>query len=98
MLTKTGNMHIRVNLDVKEKATPVLKEVGMSYSDLFNLVLAQVAIQRRIPFEMVGSGYFLHEDELLADAKETKLAIENGTAVMYSNMREVREALENDFN
>ena len=56
--TKSANMHIRVNPDVKDKAMIVLSEIGISASDLFNMLLNQVAIQHRIPFELADSIYF----------------------------------------
>ena len=54
---KSINMHIRVNPDTKERAVSVLNDIGVSVSDLFNMLLNQVAIQHRIPFEMVDSKY-----------------------------------------
>ena len=50
-------MHIRVNPDTKERAMEVLSDMGISVSDLFNMLLNQVAIQHKIPFEMVDSKY-----------------------------------------
>ena len=54
---KSTQMHIRVNPDVREKAMEVLNEIGISASDLFNMLLNQVAIQHRIPFDLVDSKY-----------------------------------------
>ena len=55
--TKTASMHIRVNLEARERALEVLDEIGISVSDLFNMLLNQVAIQQRIPFELITSKY-----------------------------------------
>ena len=55
--TKSANMHVRVNPEVKERAMLVLEDMGVSLSDLFNLLLNQVAIQHRIPFEIVDNSY-----------------------------------------
>ncbi|MCL1844392.1 MAG: type II toxin-antitoxin system RelB/DinJ family antitoxin [Defluviitaleaceae bacterium] len=55
--TKSANMHIRVNPETRERAMVVLNEMGISASELFNLLLNQVAIQHRIPFEIVDSKY-----------------------------------------
>ena len=65
---RTASMHIRVNPEVKEKAMLVLNEIGVSASDLFNMLLNQVAIQQRIPFELVSSKFvcahgYLHDYE-----------------------------------
>jgi len=54
---KSTQMHIRVNPDVRERAMEVLNEIGISASDLFNMLLSQVAIQHRIPFDLVDSKY-----------------------------------------
>ena len=54
---KSANMHIRVNPETKEKAMNVLNDMGISISDLFNMLLSQVAIQHKIPFEIVDSKY-----------------------------------------
>ena len=64
--TKTASMHIRVNPEVKERAMHVLNEIGVSASDLFNMLLNQAAIQQRIPFDIVSSKYvcahgFVHD-------------------------------------
>jgi len=64
--TKSINMHIRVNPNVKERAMNVLDDIGISASDLFNMLLHQVAIQHKIPFEIVDSKYvcsygYLHD-------------------------------------
>ena len=55
--TKSNTMHLRINPEIKAKALPVLDDIGMSIGDLFNLVLAQVANQHRIPFELFDSTY-----------------------------------------
>ena len=60
--TKSANMHIRVNPEVRDRAMAVLSEIGMSTSDLFNLLLNQVAIQHKIPFELVDSMYYRAHD------------------------------------
>ena len=54
---KSSSMHIRVNPEVKERATVVLDEIGISISDLFNMLLNQVAIQNRVPFSLLTNKY-----------------------------------------
>jgi len=54
---KSANMHVRVNPDVKDKAMAVLNDMGISISELFNMLLNQVAIQHKIPFEIVDAKY-----------------------------------------
>ena len=50
--TKTASMHVRVNPEVKKNAESVLDELGISTSELFNMLLCQVAIKRGVPFEL----------------------------------------------
>ena len=64
--TKSSSMHIRVNPETKAKAMEVLDELGISISELFNMLLNQVAIQHRIPFDLVTQKYicaygYLHD-------------------------------------
>lgn len=69
--TKSANMHIRVNPEVRDKAMSVLSEIGISASDLFNLLLNQVAIQHKIPFELVDSTHFhAHDYSKMAPSPE----------------------------
>ena len=73
--TKSTSMHIRVNPDVKEKAMAVLDEIGISASDLFNMLLNQVALQHKVPFELVDSKYvcaygYLHDYSKISPSDE----------------------------
>jgi len=75
--TKSTSIHIRINPQVKEKAAPVLKDIGISYSDLFIMLLNQVAIQHRIPFELVDSHYVcsrgnLHDYSKISPSDESE--------------------------
>ena len=54
---KSAQMHIRVNPEVKEKAMEVLNEIGITTSELFNMLLSQVAIQHRVPFDLLSNKY-----------------------------------------
>jgi len=74
---KTSSMHIRVNPEVKERAIHVLDEIGISVTDLFNMLLNQVAIQHKIPFELVDSKYvcahgYLHNYEGTSPSDESE--------------------------
>ena len=90
---KSSSMHIRVNPDVKEKAMFVLDEIGISVSDLFNMVLNQVAIQHKIPFEMVDSKYvcaygYLHDYSKISPSSEEEYS------EPFNNFEDLWEALE----
>ena len=93
--TRSSSMHIRVNPEIKAKAEPVLDAIGLSFSDAFNLMLHQIALKRKIPFEMSSvelteNGYTPEfEAMILAEAEECYAAIANGTAKVYKNTAEM---------
>jgi DNA-damage-inducible protein J len=42
----------RISLDVKEKATAVLDEMGLTVSDVMRIVLTRVAKENALPFDL----------------------------------------------
>jgi DNA-damage-inducible protein J len=42
----------RVSVEVKEKATAVLDDMGLTVSDLMRIVLTRVARERSLPFDL----------------------------------------------
>jgi DNA-damage-inducible protein J len=42
----------RINADVKEKATAVLEEMGLTVSDVMRIVLTRVAKENALPFDL----------------------------------------------
>lgn len=42
----------RINVDVKEKATAVLEEMGLTVSDVMRIVLTRVANENALPFDL----------------------------------------------
>lgn len=42
----------RIRADVKEKATAVLEEMGLTVSDVVRIVLTRVANEEALPFEL----------------------------------------------
>jgi len=93
--TRSSGMHIRVNPEIKASVEPILAAIGLSFSDVFNLTLRQIALKRRIPFELSASqltenGYTPEfEAEVLSTAEEDYAAIKSGTAKPYSNTAEM---------
>jgi addiction module RelB/DinJ family antitoxin len=98
--TRSSDMHIRVNPEIKTSVEPILAAIGLSFSDVFNLMLRQIYLKRKIPFElsaaqMTENGYTPEfEAELLAEAEACYAAVANGTAKLYSNAAELRAALD----
>ena len=48
--SKSGFVHSRIDENVKEKATFILDEIGLSVSDAIRLFLKQVIIKKGMPF------------------------------------------------
>ena len=52
MSVKTSNIMTRVEPIIKEQAEAVLSQLGISMSTAMSIYLRQIALQRKIPFEM----------------------------------------------
>jgi addiction module RelB/DinJ family antitoxin len=92
-------MRVRVNPEIKAGVEPILDAIGLSFSDVFNLMLRQIYLKRKIPFELSSiqlteNGYTPEfEAELIAEAEECYAAVANG-AKTYKNASELRAALD----
>jgi len=88
-------MHIRVNPEIKAEVEPILAAIGLSFSDAFNLMLNQIYLKRRIPFELSSlklteNGYTPDfEAEILAESEKLHADVANGTAKLYKNAAEL---------
>ncbi len=51
-MAKTANVYTRVDPTVKEQAETVLNQLGISMATAMEMYLRQIALQRKIPFEM----------------------------------------------
>ena len=89
--TRSSNIHLRVNPDVIARAAPILEAIGLSFSDAFNLMLNQIFLKRRIPFELSSTrtteNDYTPEFELgiLSDADNTYTALVNQTARLHGS-------------
>ena len=52
MATKTVNLNIRTNKDLKEEVGKILKELGLDHSTVINMLYRQIAMRRAIPFQI----------------------------------------------
>jgi len=93
-------MHIRVNPEIKAEVEPILSAIGLSFSDAFNLMLNQIYLKRKLPFELSSvtlteNGYTPEfEAEMIAESDRLHAAVANGTAKIYKNAAELRAALD----
>ena len=56
-MAKNATINLRVDADVKRQAGEILANMGLTFSEAFNLMLHQVRIQRALPFEVVSYGH-----------------------------------------
>ena len=52
MATRTSMVHVRVDDDIKERATTALEAMGMSVSDAVRLFLRRVVTDQAFPLEL----------------------------------------------
>lgn len=86
----TTDIHVRIDVEIKEQAEQVLKELGLTVSDLVNMTMRKTIKEGGIPFEtrLTKSAQSLPEnmnvnskaglEELLSQS------IENDTDIRYS--------------
>lgn len=46
-----AHVHVKVDSGVKAETEEVLGQIGISMSDLFNMTMRRVVIERRLPFD-----------------------------------------------
>ena len=51
-MARTANVMTRIDPQIKEQAEMVLSQLGISMSAAMEMYLRQVALQRKIPFEV----------------------------------------------
>lgn len=51
-MARTANIMTRIEPEIKERAEAVLDQLGISMSTAMTLYLKQIALQRKIPFEI----------------------------------------------
>ncbi len=51
-MATTAMVHVRVDEDLKQKASETLEEMGLSMSDAVRIFLKRVVMEKAIPFEV----------------------------------------------
>ena len=51
-MSKTATVYARVEPEIEEQAEAVLNKLGISMSEMVDMVLRQIVYQQRIPFEI----------------------------------------------
>ncbi len=52
MATQSSMLHIRMNTELKEKATEALSEMGLSASEAVRLLFHRIAVDQAFPLEL----------------------------------------------
>ena len=52
MATKSTNLYVRIEPDIKEKAEEILSKLGISASSAINMFYKQIILQKGIPFDV----------------------------------------------
>ncbi len=52
MATKSANLYVRMEPEVKEQAEGILSELGIPASNAINMFYKQIILQRGLPFEV----------------------------------------------
>jgi addiction module RelB/DinJ family antitoxin len=94
-MLSSNSILIQVDPTAKAQAEPVLAAIGLSFSDVFNLLLQQISLKQRIPFDLsaiqLTENGFTSEFEanIIAEANEMHTSVANGTAKLYNNALEL---------
>ena len=91
-MTKTAEINLMVDSEIKEQSGRILDAMGLTFSDAFNLLLHQIKIQQALPFDIVSFSHIPKSDTI-----EFINQIENGKERLFgpfSSKEELWEALE----
>lgn len=71
-MATTAMVHVRVDEEVKERASETLAEMGLSVSDAVRMMLIRVAAEKALPFEVRKPNVKTVKAMKEADAKRGK--------------------------
>ena len=89
-MNNTTNLNIRIDKTVKESSEKVFEELGLNMTPAVNIFLRQVIRVNGIPFEIKGN---IPKQETI-EAMEESIAIANGKEKGYTNIDDLKKALE----
>lgn len=92
----TETIQIRVNPELKENVEKIFEKLGMSTSQAIKVFLAQVAMEKAIPFPLVVNEpeieYITEEEE--EELKKAYDDFKNGRYITVRNKEELRKYLD----
>ena len=86
-MSKSTNLYVRVEPEVKENAETILTQLGIPMSNAVSMFLKQVILRRGIPFDVTLPASqpldisMLTEEELHAELEKGYVDIENGNVL-----------------
>ena len=90
----TTNLNIRTDKDVKEKAEKIFNELGLNMTSAVNIFLRTAIRERGIPFELKLD---VPNETTIAAIEEGRRMASDPSSPRYSNIDELRDALENKY-
>ena len=89
MTTQSSMLHIRMNSELKEKATEALSEMGLSTSEAVRLLFHRIAVDQAFPLELKVPNARTREamDEVDQMVKDRKSQFESADK-MFSTLEE----------
>lgn len=83
MSTKSANLYVRIEPDVKEQAESILSALGIPASNAINMFYKQIILQRGLPFEVKIPSAKPVDMSALSE-EEMNAELENGYADMVA--------------
>lgn len=85
-MTKSAMIRARVEPELKEQAEDVLKQIGLSMSDLVSMTMRQLVMRQGLPFDarIPNAETIAAIEEFEADKKAGRLALHNTSDDMFA--------------
>ena len=90
-MSKTVNMSIRIDKDVKNEADELFKNLGLNMSTAINMFLRQSIREQSIPFE---ASLNTRSARLAEALKESEEILKDESRVGYDNFEDLLKALD----
>ncbi len=94
MASLTSAINVNVDTQVKDKATSILKDLGLNMSTFINMALTQVVKRNGVPFEVVNPTPSKELLEAFAEIEEMKKNPDKYPS--YNNWKDLKKALLSD--
>ena len=95
-MSKTINVNIRMDEDLKKQAEQLFNEFGMSMTTAFTIFTKAVVREKKIPFEIAASKDDFYNEYNQKVLIEIIKSMKNGTANYVTKTIEELEAMESD--